>query len=333
MLPYGCSFLPLRYDDNQDVPGEKKRPLLAEEVYNIFKDISDEDCRMLGLNPTFARPDWLICTVVPVPPPHVRPPVELDSMSRSQDDLTYKLSDIIKANTGLRNSLQKGEPTTIVAEYEKLLQYHIATFVDNQLPGQPAAKQRGGKKVLKTIRQRLVGKGGRVRQNLMGKRVDFSARTVITADPNLSIDRVGVPRSIAANLTIPERVTRYNLERLQRLVANGPVEHPGAKYIIHEDGQRIDLRFVSNRADLNLRQGWVVERHLADGDYVLFNRQPSLHKMSIMCHRVKVMNYSTFRLNLVCTSPYVPEVPAVCMSSFLLAHPVVRFWAQVQRRF
>lgn len=185
-----------------------------------------------------------------------------------------------------------------------MLQYHIATFVDNQLPGMPQAKMRGGKKALKTIRQRLVGKGGRVRQNLMGKRVDFSARTVITADPNLSIDRVGVPRSIASNLTIPERVTRYNLQRLQRLVANGPHNHPGAKYIIHEDGNRIDLRFVSNRNDLNLRQGWTVERHLADGDYVLFNRQPSLHKMSIMCHRVKVMDYSTFRLNLTCTSPY-----------------------------
>lgn len=155
---------------------------------------------------------------------------------------------------------------------------------------------------LKSIRARLKGKEGRLRGNLMGKRVDFSARTVITGDPNLSIDEVGVPRSIARTLTYPELVTPYNIDKLQELVRNGPTEHPGAVYVIRDDGQRIDLRW--NKREVPLQLGWKVERHINDGDVVIFNRQPSLHKMSMMGHRIRVMPYSTFRLNLSVTSPY-----------------------------
>ena len=170
----------------------------------------------------------------------------------------------------------------------------------------------------KTIRARLKGKEGilffaslvivcllgRLRGNLMGKRVDFSARTVITGDPNLSIDQVGVPRSIARNLTFPETVTPYNIEKLQMMIRNGPNEHPGAKYVIRDNGERIDLRYSKRGGDIHLQYGYKVERHLLDGDFVIFNRQPSLHKMSMMGHRVKIMPYSTFRLNLSVTSPY-----------------------------
>ena len=138
----------------------------------------------------------------------------------------------------------------------------------------------------------------------MGKRVDFSARTVITGDPNLSIDEVGVPRSIARNLTFPESVTPYNIERLQEAVRNGPSEHPGAKYVIRDNGERIDLRYSKRGGDIQLQYGYKVERHLVDGDLVIFNRQPSLHKMSMMGHKIKVMPYSTFRLNLSVTTPY-----------------------------
>jgi DNA-directed RNA polymerase II subunit RPB1 len=145
--------------------------------------------------------------------------------------------------------------------------------------------QRSGRP-LKTLQQRLKGKEGRIRGNLMGKRVDFSARTVITADPNLGIEQVGVPRSVAMNLTVPERVTPFNISQLSQLVANGPLVHPGVKHIIRSDGTHIDLRYVKNKAELLLVNGWIVERHLRDDDIILFNRQPSLHKMSIMGHRV-----------------------------------------------
>ncbi|GMI36943.1 hypothetical protein TrCOL_g7025 [Triparma columacea] len=138
----------------------------------------------------------------------------------------------------------------------------------------------------------------------MGKRVNFSARTVITADPNLGIDQVRVPRSVALNLTVPEKVTPFNEALMQQLAENGPTIHPGAKHIIRDDGTRIDLRYVKHKNDVILKPGWVVERHLRDDDVVLFNRQPSLHKMSIMGHRAKVLDWSTFRLNLSCTSPY-----------------------------
>ncbi|GMG56485.1 unnamed protein product [Ambrosiozyma monospora] len=196
-----------------------------------------------------------------------------------------------------------GSPQHVISEFEALLQYHVATYMDNDIAGQPQALQKSGRPI-KSIRARLKGKEGRLRGNLMGKRVDFSARTVISGDPNLDLDQVGVPKSIAKTLSYPEIVTPYNIQKLTELVRNGPNEHPGAKYVIRDSGDRIDLRFNKRAGDIQLQYGWKVERHLMDNDPVLFNRQPSLHKMSMMCHRVKVMPYSTFRMNLSVTSPY-----------------------------
>src|ERR1700744_1100581 len=175
--------------------------------------------------------------------------------------------------------------------------------MDNDIAGQPQAQHKSGRPI-KSIRARLKGKEGRLRQNLMGKRVDFSARTVITGDPNLSLDEVGVPRSIARTLTFPERVTQKNIDKLHALVANGPNEHPGARYVIRDTGERIDLRHHKRSSEMTLHHGWIFERHIQDGDVILFNRQPSLHKESMMGHRVRVMPYSTFRLNLSVTAPY-----------------------------
>nr|ABA64469.1 DNA-dependent RNA polymerase II largest subunit [Glaucocystis nostochinearum] len=287
----------------QDETIEKRQVLSAEKVHQIFKRISDEDCRSMGLRPEWARPDWMIVTILPVPPPPVRPSIMMDSTARGEDDLTHKLADIVKANMNLKRQEMNGAPAHIISEFQQLLQFHVATYVDNEIPGQPQACQRSGRP-LKSISQRLKGKEGRIRGNLMGKRVDFSARTVITADPNLGIDQVGCPRSIALNLTYPEIVTKFNMPRMYELIRNGPNEHPGARYIIRDDGQRLDLRYIKKASDLHLEPGYRVERHIQDGDYVLFNRQPSLHKMSIMGHRVKVMPYSTFRLNLSVTTPY-----------------------------
>ena len=225
---------------------------------------------------------------------------------RSEDDLTYKLADILRANASLKSHESEGSPAHIVAEFEQLLQFHVATYMDNDIPGMPQALQKSGRP-LKSLRARLKGKEGRIRGNLMGKRVDFSARTVITPDPNLALDQVGVPKSIAKTLTIPESVTPWNIERLQGLVDVGPNEHPGARFVIKDDGQRVDLRYArasGPEGSLMLRAGYTVERHLADGDLVIFNRQPSLHKMSMMGHRVRVMPFSTFRLNLSVTTPY-----------------------------
>ncbi|KAK7750093.1 DNA-directed RNA polymerase II core subunit rpo21 [Diatrype stigma] len=288
------------------VKSTDKRPITPEMALNILKSITDEDLADMGLNKDWARPEWMIVTVLPVPPPPVRPSISMDGTGqglRNEDDLTYKLGDIIRANSNVQQAIQEGSPAHIANEFESLLQYHVATLMDNDIAGQPQALQKSGRPV-KSIRARLKGKEGRLRGNLMGKRVDFSARTVITGDANISLDEVGVPRSIARTLTYPETVTPYNISRLHKLVQNGPNEHPGAKYVIRSDGTRIDLRHHKRAGAISLEYGWKVERHLQDGDYIIFNRQPSLHKESMMGHRVKVMPYSTFRLNLSVTSPY-----------------------------
>ncbi|KAL0051000.1 hypothetical protein WJX82_000334 [Trebouxia sp. C0006] len=285
---------------------ERKQELTAERAYEIMKRISDEDCQVMGFNPKFAHPSWMVLTVLPVPPPAVRPSVQMDSNSRSEDDLTHKLAEIIKANNRLKRQDQNGSPQHIIREFSQLLQFHITTYFDNTKPGQPVAAQRSGRPLL-SIGQRLKGKSGRVRGNLMGKRVDFSARTVISGDPNIAIDELGVPWSIALNMTYPEIVTQHNFERLKQLVENGPHPPPGqtgARFIIREDGQRMDLRYRRKDSDIHLQPGYKVERHLQNGDVVLFNRQPSLHKMSMMGHKVRILPYSTFRLNLSVTSPY-----------------------------
>ncbi|CAG8893732.1 unnamed protein product [Penicillium egyptiacum] len=283
----------------------EKKVITPTMALNIFRNISLEDVRIMGLSNDYARPEWMILTVLPVPPPTVRPSVVMGTTSgaRGEDDLTYKLAEIVRANQNVQRCEQEGAPEHVIREFESLLQYHIATYMDNDIAGQPTAMQKGNRPV-KALRSRLKGKEGRLRQNLMGKRVDFSARTVITGDPNLRLDEVGVPYSTARILTYPEVVTPYNIEKLQRLVANGPNIHPGARYIVRDNGERIDLRHAKRAGAQQLLYGWKVERHLDNGDYILFNRQPSLHKESMMGHRVRVMPFSTFRMNLSVTSPY-----------------------------
>uniref|UniRef100_A0A915EB24 DNA-directed RNA polymerase subunit n=1 Tax=Ditylenchus dipsaci TaxID=166011 RepID=A0A915EB24_9BILA len=287
---------------NEDTQ-ERKIVLTAEKALEVFKGVTDEDCEILGFDPRFARPDWMICQILPAPPLCVRPAVVTFGSARNQDDLTHKLSDIVKINNQLKKNESNGAAAHVIAEDVKLLQYHVATLVDNCIPGLPTATQKGGRP-LKSIKQRLKGKEGRIRGNLMGKRVDFSARTVITPDPNLPIDTIGVPRTIAQNMTFPEIVTLFNIDKLQELVANGDSVYPGAKYIIRDNGARIDLRYHPRAADLHLQPGYRVERHMKDGDIIVFNRQPTLHKMSMMGHRIRVLPWSTFRMNLSVTSPY-----------------------------
>ena len=297
------TILEIEYTTASEEGHDRKRPLSAEEALKILKGISDVECEALGFDPAKARPDWMIIQVLPVAPPCVRPYIALDSTLRSEDDLTHQYTQILKANNRVKEELQKGAAQHIIAQDTLVLQFHVATLFDNEIPGQPVAKHRSGKPI-KSISQRLKGKEGRIRGNLMGKRVDFSARTVITPDPNLALDQLGVPKSIALNLTICETVTHFNKQKLQTLVEHGPMVHPGAKYIIRHDGSIIDLRFVRRRTDTHLEFGYKVERHIDTGDFVIFNRQPSLHKMSMMAHQIKILPYSSFRLNLSVTTPY-----------------------------
>jgi DNA-directed RNA polymerase subunit A' len=223
---------------------------------------------------------------------------------RSEDDLTHKLVDVIRINQRLGENIEAGAPHLIIEDLWELLQYHVTTYLSNEVSAIPLARHRSGR-VLRTLAQRLKGKEGRFRGNLSGKRVDFSARAVISPDPNISINEVGVPENIARILTVPLKVTAHNLEEAREFIRRGSEIHSGATSVIGKDGRRFDLRFA-DREEIakNLEPGSVVERHLMDGDIVLFNRQPSLHRMSIMAHEARIMPGHTFRLNLSVCPPF-----------------------------
>jgi DNA-directed RNA polymerase II subunit RPB1 len=287
----------------KDGKAEFKQYLIPEVVHALLKRITDEDVEYMGYSRHWCRPDWLMCTILPIPPPQVRPSVMQDNNQRSEDDLTAKLSDIIKANKEL-HKLMLADPTKkSINDYSELLQYHVATLVNNNIPGVSPSAQRSGR-LLKSLQQRLGSKDGRIRNNLQGKRVEFSARSVISPDPNISVSEIGVPLEIAMNLTFPERVTEYNRKKLYALVQNGPDHYPGAKTVQRaSNGRTITLKH-SKLTEHVLYKGDVVNRHLMDGDIVLFNRQPSLHRMSMMGHLVRVLPYKTLRLNPAAVKPY-----------------------------
>jgi DNA-directed RNA polymerase II subunit RPB1 len=292
--------MPKEGEDGEEVT---PTPIEPEMVLRCFQRITDENVKKIGFNPKFSRPDWMVCTVLAVPPLTVRPSVVLDDNQRQEDDLTHKLIDILRNNQRLREKIDKSESIAVIDDYTKVLQYEVATYIDNDIKGLPPAVHRSNRP-LKTLKSRLGAKSGRVRGNLMGKRVDFSARTVITPDANIEVDELGVPEEIAKNLTFPEIVTPYNRDRMMSYIRNGPTKYPGAKSVhIYDENRTISLRYVAPDT-IDLKQGDVVHRHLIDGDVVLFNRQPSLHKASMECHRIVVLPYSTFRLNVSATRPY-----------------------------
>ena len=277
--------------------------LTPEMVLKIFKRISDEDVSFMGFSPVWSRPDWMVCQVMAVPPPAVRPSVKHDAQQRSEDDLSHILVNIIKTNKTLQEKLQNNAPANVIDDWTTVLQYYVATQVDNKIPGVASVAQRSGRP-LKSIKDRLNGKGGRMRGNLMAKRVDFSARSVITADPNISIRELGIPMKIAKNITKPVVVNAVNRSFLMKLVQNGPDVHPGAKILERKNGDSITLRYI-DRKSIVLEDGDIVHRHMMDGDAILFNRQPTLHRMSMMCHIARIMKQGdTFRMNVADTKPY-----------------------------
>ncbi|PRP89125.1 polymerase (RNA) III (DNA directed) polypeptide A [Planoprotostelium fungivorum] len=287
---------------------EEMNPLT---VLKIFEKIINEDCLLLDMHPEHSRPENMIMTTILVPPTIIRPSVEMDA-NTNEDDLTSKLGEIIQISNTIRDVISKGQVLALLYEDWDFLQLHCALLINSEMPGLPA-----GLKPERTIRalcQRLKGKTGRFRGNLSGKRADFTSRTVISPDPNLRIDEVAVPELVAKILTYPEKVNKCNIEHLRKLIINGPDQHPGANYVDKNDGNRrsdnmnknsLSLRFANrDRVAKELKIGDIVERHVLDGDIVLFNRQPSLHKISIMCHKARVMPGRTLRFNECVCTPY-----------------------------
>jgi len=285
--------------------------LTPEILLKCFRRISDDDVSFMGFSPIWSRPDWMICQVLAVPPPAVRPSVKHDSQQRSEDDITHIIVNILKANKTLQEKIQANASSNVISDWGTVLQYYVATLVDNKIPGVAAVVQRSGRP-LKAIKERLVGKHGRVRGNLMGKRVDYSGRSVITPDPNIKATELGVPLKMAKNLTKPVVVNFRNIKFLEKLVRNGPEVHPGAKILEKKNGDSISLRYI-DRDSIKLEIGDTVHRHMMDGDCILFNRQPTLHRMSMMGHIVRIMPVGdTFRMNVSCTKPYNADFDKIC---------------------
>jgi DNA-directed RNA polymerase beta' subunit len=429
---------PTTFKENIIAQGGSKateRKLNARDIREWLAGIPDEHLIFVGMDKS-NRPEWIILRVLPVPPITVRPSITLDSGDRSEDDLTHKLVDVLRINQRLRENRDAGAPQLIVEDLWELLQYHITTYFDNQTSGIPPARHRSGR-TLKTLTQRLKGKEGRFRSNLSGKRVNFCARSVISPDPYLGINEVGVPTKVAKELTVPIRVTTRNREQMRQMILRGPMVHPGVNYVIRSDGRRVRInersrlinagfrchnpecmeetttrfdlhqvlpapnflpglvirKLVNREAETaggeeeityvidepatlanlrgedqdsmplpeddpravlhhrwkwslanpdqeyppelevtcphcgspdnewgertrvedrlstvdlqnNPKPGLLVERHLIDGDVAIFNRQPSLHRMSMMVHEVRVMEGHTFRFNLAVCTPY-----------------------------
>jgi len=307
---------------------EEGHKLTPKEVRERLERVPNESLVPLGLNPDVSRPEWMVLNVLPVPPVTVRPSITLDSGDRSEDDLTHKLVDVLRINQRLRENRDSGAPQLIVEDLWELLQYHVTTYFDNQTSGIPPARHRSGRP-LKTLVQRLKGKEGRFRSNLSGKRVNFSARTVISPDPMLSINEVGIPWFAARELTIPIRITNFNIEVVKDIIKRGPEPKTengeylcGVNYVIRDDGRRIKV--TDKNAETvaeNLAVGNVVERQMTDGDIVLFNRQPSLHRMSMMAHKIRVMKGKTFRFNLCVCPPYNADFDGDEMNLHVIQSP------------
>jgi len=283
---------------------EDEKRISPIEIRARLEKIPDEDTILFGLIVPHVRPEWMILTFLPIPPVTMRPSITLESGERSEDDLTHKLGDIVRINQRLFENINAGAPEIIVEDLWDLLQYHIVTFFDNGIAQLPPARHRSGQP-LKTLTERIKSKEGRIRHNLAGKRTNFSARTVISPDPMLELNEVGVPDEIAMKLTVPERITTWNMEYLKKFVEKGPKKYPGANYIIRPDGKKKKITDETKEVSLEeIQPGYTVERHLMDGDIAVFNRQPSLHRMSMMCHRIKVLPGKTFRLNPAVCHPY-----------------------------
>ncbi len=283
---------------------ENEKRISPIEIRTRLEKINDDDLEIFGMNPKSIRPEWMVMTVLPIPPVTMRPSITLESGERSEDDLTHKLGDIVRINQRLFENINAGAPEIIIEDLWDLLQYHITTFFDNNVAQLPPARHRSGQP-LKTISERIKSKEGRIRHNLAGKRTNFSARTVISPDPNLALNEVGVPFDMAMKLTVPEMVNEWNLQYLKKFLEQGPSKYPGANYLIRPDGKKKKITSETKEQALEeVQPGYTVERHLMDGDIAIFNRQPSLHRMSMMCHSVRVLPGRTLRLNPAVCHPY-----------------------------
>lgn len=280
------------------------------DCYRELRNVPDKVYELMGFRSKKFKPYDFIATRYPVAPVCIRPTNRTDLVSSTtmENSLTVQLSNIVDYNEKIRVAKQKNNDIT---DFATCLQLNVSCYYNNKAKALPSTEFKNTNKNTQSISERIKEKKGRFRNNLSGKRVEFSARSVLTPDPYIDIDEVGIPLKVAMNFTIPEEVTLKNLKKLTKLVRNGNNIYPGANRVVRkimnsfgeEQVQTLELKY--NKNNINLKEGDVVLRHAVDGDYVLFNRQPTLHKPSMMAHKIKVLDgVDTFRINISVTDPY-----------------------------
>jgi DNA-directed RNA polymerase beta' subunit len=357
--PSDCSYS-MVYEDTKSKT-KTSISLSVEEIKRLFDNVSLEDVELLGFNPQLSHPRNFIIVNLPVCPPCDRPYVKADGKT-CDDDITIQYTEIIKTNNNLAeynghtkeqesqhgSGKRKRKDFTVqdIIKVRASLRFRIATTFSNS---QGKAKHTTNGRAIKCFKDRLTGKDGQIRNNVMGKRCNRSARTVAGPDPTLRLNQIGIPEEVARNLTSPEYVTQFNISRLQELVDSGKIKtilksdgrtvidikrfRNGTRLmtgdIIHRDGKKIHVisnkeivkegdkverngQFLPNIKPANrkytLQIGYIVDCPLKQGDDVLVNRQPSLHKASMLGVKARIFptikhNPRTFRINLAITKP------------------------------
>lgn len=271
-----CFYTIFKTDD-----GNVKLPLHTDQIKNIFENILNEDLELCGLNPKYMHPNSFVLSVIPVIPPQARPFIVASNMV-CDDDLTLQYTEILKINKHLENN-DLGD--TKRKKYIQTLVFRVKTLMDNS---QGKAKHTNSRQI-KGIKERLTGKDGLIRGHLLGKRTNFSARTVIGPDPTLCTGEVAVPPQVSEILAIPEYVNSINIENMKELLRLGKINH------VNRGEMRFNMKYAKN---FDIKVGDLVERQLRDGDFVIINRQPTLHKTSMLAKKVVIRQGKTIRLNL-----------------------------------
>ena len=334
---------------NQKTKNKNKTSVIVstEEIKRVFDNISTDDVKLLGFDPKLTHPRNFIITNLPIIPPCDRPFVKADG-NTCDDDITIQYIEIIKANNHLIELIEENKESQkdlFETKKQKLvstIRFRILTTFNNSAG---KAKHTTNGRPIKGIKERLTGKDGQLRNNLLGKRCNQTGRTVIGPDPTLKMGQLAVPELMANTLTVPERVTVFNRQKLQNLVNSGEVNSvikPDGKTCINikrfrkgtrlmpndiivrgdkrilvtsskepllpgdqliRNGEPVENTIHSNR-EYPIDIGWIIERKLTDGDIVLLNRQPTLHRASMLAMEVVVRPNKTLRFNLAINKPF-----------------------------
>lgn len=292
----------------EQIEANVSEDLTPTRVWHLFDNIPAREIPLLTYSKKISTPADMIVRSFIVPPNGIRPSVISPGEGSTEDDLTMRVREAIDYTIQFRKAVESGDTSRNFASKWNFVQQTINGMINSQLPDTSIKKNKKDKAVI-GFAQRLKGKRGRFRINLSGKRVNFGGRSVISPDPNSKVDQVTVPLEMAKILTFPVVVNEYNYDMLCNCIRNGPNNYPGANYVQMLDRpNKISLRFSNPQLIKNiirdLKYGDIVERHLINDDVVLFNRQPSLHRISIMAFRAKIMPWRTLRFNVCACSPF-----------------------------